>query len=297
MAFSKVYSQLKRYVMRLRLQGLPIIPALVILIFVILALFGESLAPYPPTQVHMSEALVPPFWQEGGTMTYPLGTDMVGRDMLSRLIVGARPSFIVAMLSIAAGGLIGAALGIISGYLGGKVDAVLMRAADATLAFPIILLAMLLAIVLGPSVRNVVVALSVILWARYARVIRGETLSLKELDYVLMAKVNGASGLRIMLLHIFPNVRNTLLVLMTLQVGWCIILEASLSFLGAGIPGPQPVWGSMISKGRDYLISAWWISVIPGIAVALVCLSFNMMGDWLREVLDPRLRQVFRGAA
>lgn len=297
LGFFEAYSQFKRHVLKFQFRGLPILPGVVILFFVFLAVFGEFLSPYPPTRVHLADTLIPPFLHAGGSMTYPLGTDMLGRDMLSRIMAGARPSFIVAMLSIVVGGAIGATLGIISGYVGGKVDAVLMRLVDATLAFPIILLAMLLAIVLGPSLRNVVIALSVVLWARYARVIRGEVLSLKELDFVLMAKVCGASAPRIMFRHIFPNIRNTLVVLMTLQVGWCIVLEASLSFLGAGIPGPAPVWGSMIARGRDYLLSAWWISVMPGTAVALVCLSFNMIGDWLREVLDPKLRQTMRGVA
>lgn len=221
---------------------------------------------------------------------------MLGRDMLSRIMAGARVSFIVAMLTLFFGGLTGTTLGIISGYYGGKVDAILMRTADATLAFPIILLAMLLAIILGPSIQNVVISLGLVLWARYARVIRGEVLSLKERDFIALAKVAGASGPRIMFLHIFPNIRNTLLIMLTLQVGWVIIVEASLSFLGAGIPGPSPVWGSMISKGREYISTAWWIPFFPGLAVALVCLSFNMVGDWLREVLDPKSRQIGGGA-
>jgi peptide/nickel transport system permease protein len=210
-------------------------------------------------------------------------------------MAGARISFFVAILSILLGGLVGTGLGIISGYYGGTWDVLLMRTADATLAFPIILLAMLLAIVLGPSLQNVVVSLGLVLWARYARIIRGEVLSVKERDFVALARVAGSSNVRIMFRHIFPNIRSTLLVLLTLQVGWVIIVEASLSFLGAGIPGPQPVWGSMISKGREYITTAWWIPFFPGLAVALVCLCFNMLGDWLREVLDPKLRQVGGG--
>ncbi len=280
----------------MKLWRYPVISGSIILIFIFLALFGESIAPYPPNEINLSERLLPPFWQGTGSMTHPMGTDMLGRDMLSRIMSGARVSFIVAVLALTLGGLAGTALGIMSGYYGGKVDAILMRAADATLAFPIILLAMLLAIILGPSIQNVVISLGLVLWARYARVIRGEVLSLKERDFVALARVAGASNPRIMFLHLFLNIRSTLLVLLTLQVGWVIIVEASLSFLGAGIPGPSPVWGSMIAKGREYISLAWWIPFFPGFSVALVCLSFNMVGDWLREILDPKLRQVGGGA-
>lgn len=273
----------------------PVIPASVILLFILLALFGEAMAPYPPNHISLTEKFLPPFWQKGGNTAHVLGTDMLGRDMLSRIMAGARVSFIVALLALTVGGLAGTALGIISGYYGGKVDAVLMRAADATMAFPIILLAILLCMLLGPSLQNVVVSLAIVLWARYARVIRGEVLSLKERDFIAMARVAGSSNLRIMVRHIFPNIGNTLLVMLTLQVGWAIIVEASLSFLGAGIPGPDPVWGSMIAKGRDYVTTAWWIPFLPGLAVSMVCLSFNMLGDWLREVLDPKLRQLAGG--
>lgn len=291
----RLLPHLKRILQKVKFRRYPVIPGLIVLIFIFLAVFGESLAPYSPNQMSLRERFAPPFWQEGAIMAHPLGTDMLGRDMLSRIMAGARVSFIVAVLALTLGGMAGTILGIISGYYGGKVDALLMRAADATLAFPIILLAMLLAIILGPSLQNVVISLGIVLWARYARVIRGEVLSFKERDFVALAKVAGSSNLRIMFKHLFPNIRSTLLVLLTLQVGWVIIVEASLSFIGAGIPGPEPVWGSMIAKGRDYVTMAWWIPFFPGLAVALVCLSFNMLGDWLREALDPKLRQVGGG--
>jgi peptide/nickel transport system permease protein len=283
----KTWQKLKRY---------PLIPGVIIFIFIFLAIFGEALAPYPPNGVSLGERFLPPAWQSGGKPDHLLGTDNLGRDMLSRIMAGARVSSIVALLAITLGGFVGAALGIISGYYGKRVDAIVMRAVDATLAFPIILLAILLCMILGPSLQNVVISLGIVLWARFARVIRGEVLGLKERDFVALARVAGSSGLRIMARHIFPNIWNTLLVMLTLQVGWVIIVEASLSFLGAGIPGPSPVWGSMISKGREYITTAWWIPFLPGLAVSLVCLSFNMFGDWLREVLDPKLRQVGGGA-
>ena len=283
----KIWQKLKRY---------PLIPGVIIFIFIFLAIFGEALAPYPPNGVNLRERFLPPAWQSGGKTDHLLGTDNLGRDMLSRIMAGARVSSIVALLAITLGGFVGAALGIISGYYGKRVDAIVMRAVDATLAFPMILLAILLCMILGPSLQNVVISLGIVLWARFARVIRGEVLSLKERDFVALARVAGSSDLRIMARHIFPNIWNTLLVMLTLQVGWAIIVEASLSFLGAGIPGPSPVWGSMISKGREYVTTAWWIPFLPGLAVSLVCLSFNMFGDWLREVLDPKLRQVGGGA-
>lgn len=283
----KIWQKLRRY---------PLIPGVIIFIFIFLAIFGEALAPYPPNGVSLRERFLPPAWQSGGKTDHLLGTDNLGRDMLSRIMAGARVSSIVALLAITLGGFVGAALGIISGYYGKRVDAIVMRAVDATLAFPIILLAILLCMILGPSLQNVVISLGIVLWARFARVIRGEVLSLKERDFVALARVAGSSDLRIMARHIFPNIWNTLLVMLTLQVGWAIIVEASLSFLGAGIPGPSPVWGSMISKGREYITTAWWIPFLPGLGVSLVCLSFNMFGDWLREVLDPKLRQVGGGA-
>jgi len=273
----------------------PIVPIGVILIFIFLAVMGQSIAPYPANQMDLPARFVPPFWQDSGSMKHVLGTDDMGRDILSRIIVGTRVSFIVSLLSLTLGGVLGTAIGIVSGYYGGRIDSILMRTADATLAFPIILLAMLMAVALGPSLQNVVISLSIVLWARYARVVRGEVLSYKEYDFVALARVAGASGFRIMWKHLFPNIRSTLLVLLTLQVGWVIIVEASLSFIGAGIPGPDPVWGSMISKGRNYVTTAWWIPFFPGVAVAIVCLSFNMFGDWLREALDPRMRQVGGG--
>lgn len=283
----KNWQKIKRY---------PLIPGGIIFIFIFLAIFGETLAPYPPNTINLRARFLPPAWQTAGTRDHILGTDNLGRDMLSRIMAGARVSSIVALLAITLGGLVGGGLGIISGYYGRRVDAIVMRAADATLAFPIILLAILLCMILGPSLQNVVISLGIVLWARFARVIRGEVLSLKERDFVALARVAGSSDLRIMARHIFPNIWNTLLVMLTLQIGWVIIVEASLSFLGAGIPGPSPVWGSMISKGREYVTTAWWIPFLPGLAVSLICLSFNMFGDWLREVLDPKLRQVGGGA-
>ena len=270
----------------------PWVSGTIILVFVTLAILGQHIAPYPSNEMNLRVRFIPPFWQEKGGFAHILGTDMLGRDMLARIIVGARTSLLVAVFALAMGGGVGTAIGLAAGYYGGKIDALLMRIGDATIAFPIILLAMLLAILLGPSLTNVVIAVGLVLWARFARIVRGEVLSYKERDFVALARVAGASDLRIMFVHLLPNVRNTLIVLLTLQVGWVIIIEASLSFLGAGLPGPDPVWGSMIAAGRQYITSAWWVPFFPGLAVAAVCLAFNMLGDWLREALDPRMRQL-----
>lgn len=270
----------------------PVIPSLIIAVFVLVALLAPVLTPADPYAQSLRARLKPPVWEEGGTWSRPLGTDRLGRDVLSRVILGARISLAVGVLTVFLAGAIGATVGLTAGYYGGRVDAILMRATDATLSFPVILLALILATTVGPSFGNVVVAVAVILWARYARVIRGEVLSLMERDFIAQARIAGCSAWRIITRHLFPNTLNTLVVLLTLQVGYVIIVEASLSFLGAGIPPPTPAWGSMIAEGRDYITSAWWVSLFPGLAILLVVLAFNLFGDWLRDTLDPKLRQV-----
>jgi len=274
------------------LRNLPWIPLIIIGLMVFAAVFAPVLAPYSPTKQTLRDKLLPPAWQEGGTTEHLLGTDILGRDILSRLIHGARVSLIVASTALLSGGAIGGALGIISGYVGGKVDTLIMRAVDATLAFPTILFALLLAVTMGQGMLTVVLAVTLILWARFARVTRGEVLALKTLDYISLAKVHGCSGIRIMAVHIMPNVFNTFMVMLTLHVGLVILTEASLSFLGAGIPPPTPSWGQMVADGRAKVASAWWISIIPGVAITMVVISFNLFGDWLRDRLDPRLRQI-----
>jgi len=231
-------------------------------------------------------------WDERGTWAHPLGTDRLGRDMLARILYGARVSLAVGALAVLLASSVGAAVGLVAGYYGGRVDAALMRITDATLSFPVILLALILAVTVGPSFLNVVIAISVILWARYARVIRGEVLTLMQLDFIAQARIAGAGAWRIITRHLVPNTLNTLVVLITLQVGYVIIVEAALSFLGAGIPPPTPAWGSMIAEGRDFVTSAWWVSFLPGLAIMLVVLAFNLLGDWLRDTLDPKLRQL-----
>ena len=271
---------------------LPWTAFVIIAVMLVVAVFAPLIAPHSPIEQSLPDKLKPPAWQQGGSATHLLGTDLLGRDLFSRLVYGARVSLTVAAFALLSGGLIGLAVGIIAGYLGGRVDSILMRVVDATLTFPTILIALLLAVSLGAGLRTIVIAITVIIWARFARVVRGEVLGVRARDFVSLARVHGCSGLRIMLVHIVPNVMNTFMVLLTLHIGFVIIVEASLSFLGAGIPPPTPSWGQMVADGRSHIASAWWLAVMPGAAIMLVVLAFNLFGDWLRDWLDPRLRQV-----
>ena len=268
--------------------------ALAILLFllVIPAVFAPWVAPHDPFHGSLSQRLTPPVWQDGGTTAHLLGTDKLGRDMLSRIIYGARVSLTVSLIAIVVGGIIGTVLGLISGYFGRRTDAVIMRLVDISLSLPTILLALVLVAAIGPSFGTVITVLIVLLWARYARLVRGETLAIKELDFIARARVAGASHARIMFRYIFPNVVNSLIVLATLQVGYVILLESSLSFLGAGLPRAEPAWGVMVSDGRELIVTAWWVSMFPGIAIMLTVLALNLLGDWLRDHLDPKLRNL-----
>jgi len=275
-----------------RRQRLPVVSLGIVAIFVLVALLAPLLAPADPYDQSLRLRFRPPVWEERGSWAYPLGTDRLGRDLLSRIIYGARVSLAAGVVTVLISSAFGAAVGLVAGYYGGRTDAALMRVTDATLSFPVILLALILAVTVGPSFTNVVIAIAVILWARYARVIRGQVLTLMTLDFIAQARIAGAGAWRIITRHLLPNTLNTLVVLITLQIGYVIIVEASLSFLGAGIPPPTPAWGSMIAEGRDFVTSAWWVSFFPGLAILLVVLAFNLLGDWLRDTLDPKLRQL-----
>ena len=277
---------------RARGRRVPVVSIGIIAVFVLIALLAPLLSPGDPYEQSLRLRFRPPVWEERGSWAHPLGTDRLGRDMLTRIIWGSRVSLAVGALAVLLAGAVGATIGLVAGYYGGRVDAALMRITDATLSFPVILLALILAVTVGPSFSNVVIAIAVILWARYARVIRGQVLTLMTLDFIAQARIAGAGAWRIITRHLLPNTLNTLVVLVTLQVGYVIIVEASLSFLGAGIPPPTLAWGSMIAEGRDVVTSAWWVSFLPGLAILLVVLAFNLLGDWLRDTLDPKLRQL-----
>jgi len=231
-------------------------------------------------------------FERGGELIYPLGTDKVGRDILTRIMYGSRISIVVAAISILIAGTIGTSLGIIAGYFGGWLDSLMMRTVDISMSIPIILLALVLVTALGASFGTVITVLVLLLWAYYARMARGLTLAVREQDYISRAVVVGSSHLRIMRVHIFPNIFNSLVVLATLQVGFVIVVESTLSFLGAGIPKPTPAWGLMVADGRELIVSHWWVAFFPGLAILLVVMSMNLLGDWLRDKLDPRQRQL-----
>jgi len=263
-----------------------------VVVLIIPAFFAAYVAPHHPTRGQFAERLTPPAWQEGGSARYLLGTDKQGRDILSRIIHGAKYVLAVSLTVIAISGVVGVGLGLIAGYFGGRSDMLIMRGVDIALSIPAILLALAIVAARGSSFGVVIFVICVILWSRYARQVRGEVLAIKNQDFIGRAKVAGSSDFRIILRHVFPNVVNSIIVLATLQVGFVILLEASLSFLGAGIPRPTPAWGLMVANGRELVVTAWWVSFFPGVAISLVVLSLNLMGDWLRDRLDPKQRNL-----
>jgi peptide/nickel transport system permease protein len=275
-------------------KNVPMLPLAVLIPFVIVALFAPLIAPYDPTEpIPGAKIFEPPFWMAGGSIHWLLGTDFQSRDILSRLIFGARVSLIVGVTGTLVAGSIGTALGVVSGYFGGWVDQVVMRITDAWLALPGLVFALFLAAMVGPSMWNIVIILGCVYWTRYTRVIRGEVLSLREREFVKLAEIAGASRTRVIFSHILPNVMNTTMVLASLTIGVVIIAEASLSFLGVGVPPPQPSWGSMMSDGRAMLlVGNWWLTVFPGLGIMLVVLATQLLGDWLRIRLDPQLRNL-----
>jgi peptide/nickel transport system permease protein len=273
-------------------RGVPIIPIVILATFFMLGALGQFIAPYPPNKTSFADALTPPYGFEGGSTEHLLGTDQLGRDYLSRMIVGASISLQVGVITVFVAGMIGSAVACFTGFMGGKWDLILMRLLDIVQSMPLLVVVLALAAILGPSKWNLIIILCLVAWAYYARILRAEVLKLKENDFIELAVVAGVSRPRIMLRHLFPNIVNSLVVLATLNLGSVIIAEASLSFLGLGVPPPDPTWGGMISDGRDYIGEAWWLCTVPGIAILLVVLSFNLLGDWLRVRLDPKLRQV-----
>ncbi len=267
---------------------LPWIPILVLAVLVVAAVFAPLISPHDPELLNKRDREVPPFQSS----KFILGTDKSGKDILSRLIYGARTSVFISLVALGTGAVVGTAIGVMSGYFGGRVDIFMMRLVDAVLGFPTVLLALIIvAIAGGAGIGNVIVAVAATVWARFARQARGEVLSIKERDFVTLAIVAGVSAPVIMWRHIFPNVINTVLIVISLLVGQTILLEASLSFLGVGVPPGDPAWGIMVSEGRDQIFDLWWLALFPGLAITIVVMAMNFFGDWLRDTLDPRLRR------
>jgi len=273
------------------LRSLPVLPiATLMIVLVIPALFADFISPHDPYKAYLRNRLEPPLFF-GGTTEFILGTDKLGRDILSRIMHGAKYALVISLVGIVLGAVVGTFLGLVAGYYRGWLEALIMRIVDITFALPSILLALALASVSGPSFQLVIFVVIFVIWGFFARQIRAETLVLRERDFVARARVAGASNGRILRKYILPNVMNTIVVLATLQIGVVIVLEATLSFLGIGIPRPTPAWGLLVADGRQLIVSSWWISFFPGMAILLTVLSVNKLGDNLRDLLDPKLRQ------
>lgn len=271
-----------------RFKGAPVFALAVLLIVVVIpGLFAEFVAPHDPFEAHLRNRMEPPLFF-GGTTEFILGTDRLGRDMLSRIIYGARYVIVISLIGILLGAVLGSVLGLVSGYYKGWVDAVIMRTVDISFALPSVLLALAFATIWQPSFQLVIGVVVLVIWAFFARQVRAEALVISERDFVARAKLIGASDVRILSRHILPGVVNTIVVLATLQIGVVIMLEATLSFLGIGIPRPAPAWGLLVADGRQLIVTAWWISFFPGVAILLTVLSVNLLGDWLRDHLDPK---------
>jgi peptide/nickel transport system permease protein len=271
---------------RATLRSVPKCSLAILVAATICAIFAPWLAPHNPIRGDLTEILEPP------SAAHPLGTDHQGRDILSRLIYGARISVTVGFLSVFIAGGLGTLIALLAGYLKGWVDRLLMRITDGFLALPYLMVAVTVVALLGPSLRNVILVIGLLRWVDYARILRGEVLRTSAMDFVRLAVVAGCTRRHIILRHIFPNIINSLLVLGTLQLGTAVILEASLSFLGLGVPRPTPSWGTMLAESQPYLWTSWWLPMFPGLAISLLVMASNLTGDWLRDRFDPTQRQL-----
>jgi peptide/nickel transport system permease protein len=285
MASTSVATATRRTRSARRRSNVPVIPLVVFGLILVAALVGPFIWSTDPLQFSLSDRL------KGPSGAHPFGTDELGRDILARMLTGARTTLKVVVVSIAVGGFLGLALGVVSGYFGGIIDAVISRLTDATLAFPTLLFGLLFAVSVGAGFGPVVAAISLSLWAEFIKVVRAEVMSLKEREFIAQAKVYGSHPLRILVVHIVPNVLNTFVVLLGVNLGKVVLTEASLSYLGAGIPQPTPSWGNMVSEGQQYISTGWWISFFPGLAISLSVLALFLIADWLRDLLDPKLRR------
>ncbi len=270
---------------QLRRHGLGVVGLLFASLAVVVALAAPWLAPHDPIASDFSASLKPP-----GTPGHPFGTDQLGRDLLSRVLYGARVALFIGFCAVLLTGLVGGLLGLLAGFFGGWPGTILMRIADVQLSFPFILLALTINAIVGLGLRNIIISLSAAGWVVYARVVRGEVLSVKQRDYVQAAAALGVGRGRMLFAHVLPNVAPSIIVVASLQFSQFIVAEAAISFLGFGVQPPTPAWGSMLSESRDFLYVAWWLAAFPGAALALTALGINLVGDWLRDVLDPKLR-------
>jgi peptide/nickel transport system permease protein len=274
-----------------RRSVLATIGAVIVGLVVVAALAAPLLATSDPTEQDLAVVLKPPFWLEDGSLQHPLGTDHLGRDVYSRLIYGAQISLTISVMAALLGAAVGVAAGLVAGYRGGRLGAVIMRIVDLNLAFPLILLALAVVALLGANLKNLIIVMTITTWMIYARVVRGLTLALREREFVQAVRALGAPDARIIARHILPNLLAPVLVIWTLEVARVILMESALSFLGLGVPPPTPTWGRMLAEGRDYLTVAGWIAIFPGIAIMVTVLGINFLGDGLRDLLDPQLRQ------
>ena len=268
--------------------GPPLLASLMCVILVIAAVFGTSITPYSETTIDFEAVMMPPAWQDEGSIRHPLGTDQLGRDILSRLVAGAQVSMMVAVAAVVVGGILGTFIGLIAGYFGGVIGAVLSRLTEAFLALPFILMALALVAALGPGLQNIIIVMIITNWARYARLVRSEVLGIKERDFVLLARIAGVSRVRIALRHVLPNAINSVAILAILDVGRAMILESALSFLGLGVQPPNVSWGVMLADAKSFMGFAWWLALFPGLAIFLSVLSLSALGDWLHTKFDPR---------
>jgi peptide/nickel transport system permease protein len=263
----------------------------VVMATVVVATVAPALAPGDPVKNNLLDRLTPPMWMTGGSTEHPLGTDTLGRDVASRLVYGARVSLVVGFAAVVIAGMVGVALGLLAGYYRGWLDDVLMRIGDIQLAFPVLVLAVAVLAVVGSSLSSLVLVLGVTGWITYARIVRGETLSLREREFVDAARALGARDGWILWHHVLPNVLPPLVVVATFSLARVIVAEASLAFLGLGMPAPTPSWGAMLDEGRNYLTTGWWLALFPGLAILVLVLGINVVGDWLRDALDPRMER------
>lgn len=268
-----------------------------LLLFVLVAVFAPAIAPHDPTQQSLRDRLLPPVWIEGGNPDFLLGTDQLGRDLLSRLIYGARVSMLIGLAVIAVTATFGTLMGVIAGYYGGKTDQIIMRWVDIQTAFPGLLVAITIIAMIGPSLRNLVIVLAINGWLIFARIVRGVTLSLREEVFVKAAWVTGSGDWRIIFVHVLPNLISPVLTIAVMELARIILAEAALSFLGLGIQPPASSWGLILAQGRDYLVKAWWLVTFPGIAIALTVLFINMVAGWLRSVSDPQQRHKLKAGS